>query len=478
MILAFYILLLLAQLITAARILTRPNREPSARIAWVAVVFALPLVGVLGYVLLGETSIGRGRVERRSTITAKLSDQLKFPKYAHLTKGADIPVQFRSIFRLGESVSGLPVVGGIAAELMENSDTTIDRMVADIDAATDHVHLIFYIWLTDINGTKMIDALIRAAGRGVPCRAMVDDLGSRSLIKSPQWARMEKAGIHLCRALQIGNPLVRMFDGRVDLRNHRKILVIDNEITYCGSQNCADPAFSPKPKFAPWVDAMMRFTGPVVRQNQLVFAADWMTYINENLLSVVNAPMSDSGPGFPAQVIATGPTARHAAMPDIFAALMHSAQSELVITTPYYAPNEAMQSALRSAGNRGVQTTIVFPARNDDFAVAATCRSYYLELLQAGVCIKEYPLGLLHTKSMTVDGKVTLIGSANMDRRSFDLNFENNILLYDEAVTATMRARQDAYIADSTQVTLQNVEAWSWRKRLWNNTLATIGPVL
>ena len=153
MILTFYILLLLAQLITAARILTRPNREPSARIAWVAVVFALPLVGVLGYVLLGETSIGRGRVERRSTITAELFDQLKFPQYADLTKGVEIPVQFRSIFRLGGAVSGLPVVGGNAAELMENSDTTIERMVADIDAATDHVHLIFYIWLTDINGT-------------------------------------------------------------------------------------------------------------------------------------------------------------------------------------------------------------------------------------------------------------------------------------------------------------------------------------
>lgn len=475
---ALYLLLFLAQLATAARVLTRPNREPSSRIAWIAVVFALPVVGVLGYILLGETKIGRSRIKRKSIAVASLSDFSKIPGYNKLTRDVEVPANFRSAFRLGQSISGFVPVGGNSANLMEDSDATINAMVADVDAATDHVHLIFYIWLTDSNGTKMVDALVRAAGRRVQCRAMVDDLGSRALIKSPKWAEMEKAGVRLARALEIGNPLLRMFNGRVDLRNHRKILVIDNKVTYCGSQNCADPAFSPKPKYAPWVDAVMRFEGPVVRQNQLVFASDWMAYTDEDILSVVNAPILEPGPGFPAQVIATGPTSRYADMPDMFASLMHSAQTELVVTTPYYAPNEAMQSALRSAGNRGVATTIVFPSRNDNFAVAGTSRSFYLELLQAGVRVMEYPLGLLHTKSLTVDGVVTLIGSANMDRRSFDLNFENNILLYDPETTAAMRARQQEYMNNSDDVLVQEVANWSWKKQLVNNALAIVSPVL
>jgi cardiolipin synthase len=138
----------------------------------------------------------------------------------------------------------------------------------------------------------------------------------------------------------------------------------------------------------------------------------------------------------------------------------------------------AIQAALCAAANRGVDVTIVFPARNDDFAVGAASRSYYDDLLTAGVKIFEYQLGILHTKSMTLDGEITLIGSANMDKRSFDLNYENNILLHDPALTADMRARQDAYIADSKPVVLTEVQAWPWTKRLWNNALAIVGPLL
>ena len=162
----------------------------------------------------------------------------------------------------------------------------------------------------------------------------------------------------------------------------------------------------------------------------------------------------------------------------MFETLMYSARRELFITTPYYVPIDAMQDALCAAANRGVDTTIIFPARNDDFAVAATSRSYYADLLAAGVKIYEYGAGLLHTKSMTVDGEVTLIGSANMDRRSFDLNYENNILLCDVAVTVQMRERQEQYLAECRRITAEEVDAWSWRRRLWNNALAIVGPVI
>ena len=165
-------------------------------------------------------------------------------------------------------------------------------------------------------------------------------------------------------------------------------------------------------------------------------------------------------------------------MPEMFETLMYSAQRELFITTPYYVPIESMQAALCAAANRGIDTTIILPQRNDDFAVGATSRSYYEELLDAGVKIFEFGGGLLHAKTMTIDGDVTLIGSANMDRRSFDLNYENNILLHDRNITAQMRQRQESYLADCRPVTVAEVAAWPWHHRLSNNTMAILGPVL
>ena len=165
-------------------------------------------------------------------------------------------------------------------------------------------------------------------------------------------------------------------------------------------------------------------------------------------------------------------------MPEVFETLMYSARRKLVITTPYYVPNEAMQAAMCAAAHRGVDTTIVFPARNDSWIVGAASRSYYRGLLLAGVKIHEYVGGLLHTKSMTIDDDVTLIGSANMDRRSFDLNYENNILFRDEALTAEMRERQEMYLASSNPVTLEDVDAWSMGHRLLNNTIGMLAPLL
>ncbi len=466
----------LIQLGVAARVMLRPYREPASRVAWIVVVFTLPVVGILAYLLLGEVSVGRRLVARRRDVIRELSPLIK------ATEGGDayeaVPERYRHLFRTGQSISWFPPTGGNVASLMPDSNATIDSMVADIDAAQEHVHLLFYIWLTDNNGRKIASAVERAAGRGVKCRVMADGLGSRAMIKSDCWKEMKQAGVDVAVALPIGNPLVRAFDGRVDLRNHRKIVVIDGRITYCGSQNCADPEFRVKPKYAPWVDAVMRFEGPITRQNQLVFAADWMAFVHEDLSSLLKEPVSENPQGFVAQVIGTGPTSRHSAMPETFESLMHAARRELVISTPYYVPNESMQASLCAAAYRGVDTTIIFPARNDSWIVAAASRSCYAELLDAGVKIHEYVGGLLHTKSLTLDGEVSLIGSANMDRRSFDLNYENNILFFDPGLTSDLRHRQQTYVDQSNPVTREEVAQWSLSRRLWNNTIAMLGPVL
>ena len=298
----------------------------------------------------------RGRVARKRAVLARM------PVDVNSDIDAAMPGHYRNLFRLGQSISGFRPVGGNTARLLPDSNATIDAMVADIDAAKEHVHLLFYIWLPDNNGCKVVEALKRAAARGVTCRAMADDLGSRTLIRSDHWQAMRRAGVQVASGLPIGNLLLRPFMGRIDLRNHRKIVVIDSRITYCGSQNCADPEFLVKAKYAPWVDAMMRFEGPIARQNQLLFASDWMSGVRRGSGRSLSAPASagpsDARTGHRHR--ADGAVFGHAGnvrIPDV----RRAARADH--STPYYVPDESLQSALCTAARRGVDTTIIFPAQ-------------------------------------------------------------------------------------------------------------------
>ncbi len=468
----------LVQLAVILRILLRRHREPTSRIAWVVVVAVLPVIGILAYVLLGETNVGRRNLKAMQQAVSELERRRRETGSAQRADvPKSVPAAYRHLFSTGFSISGMQPVTGNTGTLMEDSNSTIDNMVADIDAAGEQVNVLFYIWLTDGNGKKIAAALIRAAGRGVRCNAMVDGLGSRSLLQSKLWRRMTAAGVHTAVALPLGRRLLRPLSGRIDLRNHRKIVVIDRRITYCGSQNCADPEFRVKAKYAPWVDAVIRFEGAVAQQNQIAFATDWMIYTGEILEDSVTETAAVDGE-LVAQVIASGPIMHGSAIPELFESLIYSAREELIISTPYYVPSQSMQAALCAAGHRGVKVQLILPARNDSREVAAASRSYYEGLLEAGVQLWEFVGGLLHSKTLTVDGSVTLIGSANMDRRSFDLNFENNILFYNPQLTHRVQQRQRTYIESANRVYLQDVSEWSMWRRLWNNTVAMLGPVL
>lgn len=469
--------LVLLNIVFIARAILRPHREPASRVAWVVVIVVFPILGVVAYILLGETNIGRKRTEHVRNILAGMP-KLSYSSDSVISAQASIPENYQALFRVGQTINGFEPVAGNRADLLQDSNASIAAIIADIDAAQQHVHIEFYIWLADNNGLAVAEALKRAAKRNVCCRAMADGLGSRALIESKHWQAMKSAGVNLAVTLPIGMPILRSLKGRVDLRNHRKIVVIDNFITYCGSQNCADPEFLVKAKFAPWVDAMIRFEGPIARQNQHLFISDWMAEVAEDLNYLLNEPLANTGPGFPAQVIGTGPTIRYSAMPEVFETLMYAAKHELIISTPYFVPDESMLAALCASARRGVKTSIIFPARNDSWIVGAASRSYYNDLLVAGVLIFEFEGGLLHTKSLTLDGEITLIGSANMDRRSFELNYENNILLYDKQLSQAMCDRQQQYLKHSHSVTLEMIEQWSLLHRLANNTVAMFGPVL
>ncbi len=459
------------------RILLRDDLSPPARLAWFIVLNLVPYFGSAIYFLFGEIDIGH----HTSTKHTRIFDDLR-TRAGHLLGQKDaadtlITEPYRPAFHYAASINGFQPVPGNLATLMADADETCRQMVCDIDAATQHVHVLYYIWLDDETGTAIADALIRAAARGVTCRAMADGLGSRGLIGGALWTRMQKAGVNLAVALPLSNPLRTLLTSRIDLRNHRKITVIDNEITYCGSQNSADPAFRVKPKYAPWIDIMLRFTGPVVLQNQLLFVSDWMAATGEKLETLPEAA-PENGAGFPAQVMGDGPTVRTGATPQLFSGLIACARHTITISTPYFVPDATLLESLCSAAYRGVQVTLIFPERNDSWVVAAASRSYYRRLLEAGCRIHEFQGGLLHAKTLTIDGTITVIGSTNLDLRSFDLNYENNILLQDRATTEAVRTRQAEYIASAVPITLGGVRGWSPPRRIWHNVVATVGPIL
>ncbi|WP_373504786.1 cardiolipin synthase [Aestuariivirga sp.] len=469
---------LLVHLAFAARAILRPHREPASRIAWVVVILILPVVGIGGYLLFGETNVGSRRRRSEAAALRELPAPAAAPGIGAIASPPEIAPRFAALARTALSVNGFAAAGGNSVGLMADSNAAIARMVEDIDRARETVHVCFYIWLTDNNGLKVIEALKRAAARGVVCRIIADSLGSRGLIGSPEWRGMERAGVKTVAALRVGNPLFHLLTGRIDLRNHRKIVVIDNRITYCGSQNCADPEFRVKARFAPWVDVMLRFEGPVARQNQFLFATHWMASVQENLSPLLLAPLPETAGSVIAQVVGTGPTARPSAMPEMFASVIYAAKLELIVTTPYYVPDEFLQASLCASARRGVDTILILPLRNDSRFVAVASQSYYRDLLEAGVRLMAYRDGLLHAKTMTVDGQVALVGSANLDRRSFELNYENNVLIVDAATANVLRDRQMSYIAASQDITLADVESWSTFRRFLNNAAAMMGPLL
>ncbi|MBL1419564.1 MAG: cardiolipin synthase [Alphaproteobacteria bacterium] len=473
----FILAVFIVDFIVIIWVLLRPHREPASRIAWVAVIILLPILGAGGYWLLGEVNIGRKRIIRLQKIQDAMPSFSQSLKALPSSSQTAPTSRFEHLFKLGKSISKFDPVSGNHAQLLASSAAMIDSLVIDIDAATAHVHMLFYIWLPDESGQKVAEALMRASKRGVKCRAMVDSIGSAELLRSDLWQTMQDAGVQMAEILPIGNPISKIIKSRIDLRNHRKIVIIDGNITYCGSQNCMNDTFDEDDDMQ-WVDMVLRITGPIARQNQYLFANDWMICTGQDISYLLHEPLAEIGEGFTAQVIGTGPTDRHLAMSQMFVELIATARQELIITTPYYIPNEAIQSAIQSAAYRGVKTIMIFPAKNDSWLLQAASHSYYQELLDAGVKIYEYTSGLLHTKSLSIDGEFAMIGSANLDRRSFDLNYENNMLIYDQAIVGQIIERQKTYILQSNAISQITVASWPTSRKLVNNIIAMLGPIL
>ncbi|MBD9526228.1 cardiolipin synthase [Paracoccus sp. PAR01] len=461
-------------LAVSVRVLLRPRLEPTVRLSWILVIELVPLIGIIAYVLFGEIRTRGAEVEHMANVRSRLSGLWR-PSPELVRNPPDFAAP---LIAANRATTGFGAVAGNRASLLSEEDSAIDDLVAAIDSAQDHVHLLFYIWLDDVSGRAVAQAAIRAAQRGVTVRAVIDAFGSRAFSYSDSWRELREAGAECVEALPLGLPIIGGLFRRMDLRNHRKIVVIDHVLGFTGSRNCADKAFAVKPRYAPWVDVLLRIEGPVVRQMQAVFLQDWMSYAREDLGDMLQTVPSVLPQGDIAQVVATGPDDRQGTLSDCMATMFHAAREKLVITTPYYVPDSSLDTAIRTAARRGVDVTMILPARNDSLVVQATSEGFYYGLVSAGVKLMLFQDGLLHAKIITADGRMSMLGSANMDRRSFELNYEMNMLFVGEDLTAELDARQESYIARSESITIGEIRAWSLWRRLRNNLLALAAPIL
>ena len=468
----------------AAVLLDRRCRSQSA-ISWVLLVIVAPLVGPIIYWIFGKAWLSRKReaayvevaAERREArLREEASGAGAMRRTARETVLRALSPDQRLLAVQAASISGDFPVGGNDIEIFEEADDLFARMVEDIDAAEQHVHIEFYIALEDRTTAPVFAALERAALRGVACRLLLDGIGSRALLLSERHSQLRAAGVQVVEALPVG--IVRRRFGRIDLRNHRKIVVIDRAIGYIGSHNLAAKDFKVKERYAPWIDATMRVAGPAANDLQKIFAEDWFLETDEELWNLIGQGVLDGHTSALAQVLGTGPATYESAMPQLILSIVHLAEEEVVLTTPYFVPDEPALASLLTAARRGVRTVLVVPEQNDSWLVKLASRKFYQRLLDAGVEIWHYRGGLLHAKTIVVDGKTSLMTSANLDRRSFELNLEASLVVYDGETSRRLRAVQERYLARSRRISAREWHARPAWKRLVENAVGLLSPLL
>ena len=456
----------------AMLIVVPTRRTPAAAKGWLLLIFFEPWVGLVLYLLIGRARLPRWRREQLAKLPeamAKVVGRLaNHPNVSHPELG---PAQSQAI-ALAENLGGSPILGGNAVEVLVDYDKTIARLVADIDEAKNHVHLLFYIFADDCATAPVIDALGRAAKRGVRCRVLADALGSRLGLRTLR-PKLKALGIDVHEMLPIS--LLPWRGARVDLRNHRKIAVIDGRLGYTGSQNLVAAEFK---EGLAYEDLMVRVTGPVVLELQYIFAADWFLETNEILASERQFPDPEIAGSAPAQALPSGPAFPMQNNQRLFVALVHGARKRVVLTTPYFIPDEPLLQAMQTAALRGVDVHLVASGEGDHWIVSLAEKSYYEELLEAGVQIHLYQKNVLHAKHLSVDDSVAVIGTSNLDIRSFALNAEVMLMVYDSRVTARLVAEQDRYFANSHLLTLVSWQQRSFGAKLLENLARLVSPLL
>ncbi len=437
--------------IRLAALLWIPARTtPGAARSWLLLVGFVPLLGLPLYLLFGHPWLSRQRILRQAQASQVIREQ-QLPLAALRWMPAG-DTQVAEMVPLVERQGDFMPTHGNAVELLDDYAQSLRQLLADIDDARERVHLLYYLMFDDAVGEAVTATLERAAARGVKCRLLLDAVGAKRGLRRYR-KRLLAAGVDVHAVLPGGLRWRR--SGRMDLRNHRKIAVIDNRVGFVGSQNLAEPVFVDG---FPNRELVARVHGPVVSHLEAVFASDWFVETGRRLQVWPDAPVCNTN--VVTQLLPSGPAYPFENARDAVNALIHLARRKVVLVTPYFVPDEATLSALRIAGVSGVDVQLILSESNNQRLTAWAQEAYYDELLRAGVKIALYRPHFLHAKHLSVDDDIALVGSINLDIRSFALNAEIGMLCYDPGVVRRLREIEQDYLSQSQQLTLQQ-----WRSR-------------
>jgi cardiolipin synthase len=466
-------------LVCVVRVL-RSQREPPSMVIWVVTLLTLPGVGLIVYYLLGSSRLRRKARRRRRRVAhlirsfQEMTEQRGLPHAAQ--HGSALPADLAHIERLGRTLGDMPATAGNEVRILQDAEETYAVLEEAIRAARHHVHLLYYIWQPDETGHYFRDLLIARAREGLECRLLLDSVGSHRL--GARFLRpLTEAGVRVAFFMPLHlYPLRRRWS--LHLRNHRKLAVIDGHVGFTGSQNIGDEYRGRRADLSPWYDTQVRLTGPAALFLQETFAEDWFLATREALAGPAYFPPPPQPGNSFVQILPTGPYEVASVLAHVIFAAVSSAHTSIRIATPYFVPDLPMRMALLHACYRHVPVRLVLPSRSDATLALWAARSFYAELLAAGVEIHEYEQGMLHSKIVTVDDRWCMVGSANMDARSFRLNFEITALIYDAAVAGALAQTVDGFCAQARRITARAAHRLPWRQQVAEGTARLFAPLL
>ena len=469
-----YFSLLLA---TTLRVIIK--RKPiGVSLAWLFLISAVPLLGIIGYFIFGELHLGQKRQKLSEKMAVNLKKWLKDEVQDNRLPEQLTSSSVRSMQRFVESYAGTPMVMGNDQHLLDSTDQILMELTDQIKSSTTRCYLMFYICNEGGLIDPLLDALMAAAKRGVECKLLLDSVGSHDFFKSAKPKQLRSSGVEVVEALPVG--AFRLLFQRQDLRMHRKLVCIDDDVAYTGSMNLVDPAyFKTGQGVGEWIDIMVRCKGPIIQQMQGLFIADWYLETKQN----IPLPCADRN-RFPvvgkqnSQLIPSGPGYGIASIHQVLLTAIYEAKYSLVLTTPYFVPDDSLLAALQVAALRGVDVKIILPAKNDSMMVKYASRAFFEELLTSGAKIYKFNGGLLHTKSIVIDEEIALVGTVNLDRRSFWLNFEMTMLIDNSEFAGELLTTQMHYLLESKQLILNEWIKRSYFKKLLESSAYLFSPLL
>ena len=452
-------------IVVVALIYIPRDRKPTAAMAWLLLIAILPGIGIVLYLVIGSFRLPAKRRNEQARIDAMIRSNVADTQLEKTD--ADWPRWFQRVVQQNEALTALPASWGNEAKLYGDYQASIDAMADEIETARHFVHVEFFIVAWDDTTRGFFAAMERAVGRGVTVRLLADHFSTKRLPNAKETlAELDRIGVKWAWMLP-----VMPFQGkyqRPDLRNHRKIVVVDGRVGFMGSQNLIDRTYdSPKniKRGLKWQELMTRLTGPVVAEVNTVFLSDWLIETGEDLSATEHLPatevaQSTAADALMCQVVPSGPVYDTENNLRLFLSLIYGATERIILTSPYFVPDEAMVYAITSACRRGLEVQLFVSEIGDQFMVWHAQRSYYSALLEAGVRIFLYPAPyILHSKHFSIDDDIAVIGSSNMDIRSFSLNSEVSLLVRGESFVAAMREVEQGYRNAGRELTLEE-----WRR--------------